>query len=100
MADKQEDQPGTATKAPVVDGLVHPDPKQYFKIRRETMLRAININIALALLFLGVNIYFHEELAGSSWLPTVIGWTFFTNSLPIIGYFSNTAIDEFAKRKL
>lgn len=103
MTEELKDNPGSSSKAPVIDGMAHPDPKLFFKVRRETMLRAIRINIYLVLLFFALIVgadTLGYDLSKTDWIGTLIGWSFFTNSLPIIGYFSNTAIDEFAKRKL
>lgn len=74
----------------------HPNPGLYFKVRRETMWKTQTQSIVLFIILM-VLAYFQPE-AVEVLTPSIIA-IFGLLALPTIGYYSNTAVEEWAKRR-
>ncbi len=73
----------------------HPDQKSYWFFRRTTMFISMAIICVFTLIFIGLGIQWPETVTT---LGPIIPWFYGAFSLPIIGYYSNTAIEEAGKR--
>ena len=73
-----------------------PDLALHWRIRRRTMIVCI---VLLCLFTIGFGYIGMVNPDALSAMGVLIGWFFGTISLPIIGYFSNTAVEEFVKNR-
>lgn len=81
----------------------HPDPAKHWRWRRYGMLVGIYWSIIQTLMWAGLAFYSWKYGAADtpnliSSLSVVIAWSYGVCMVLIIGYYSNTAVDEFAKR--
>lgn len=73
----------------------HPDPDRWWRHRRErcdTAMKAAGVETVL----LGFLAYFSPEAVSAMTTVVVASYTLW--SWPVIGYYSNTAVEEWAKR--
>ena len=75
----------------------HPDPATYFRFRRETMRRTQAFMVIGTIVFCAMELYKPGVIGG---LTTVVTGFYTTMSIPTIGYYSNTAITEYMKKRV
>jgi hypothetical protein len=73
-----------------------PDLALHWRVRRRTMIACLVLLVFSTIGFATIAIYIPEALQS---MGVLIGWYYGTLSLPIIGYFSNTAVEEFVKNR-
>lgn len=81
----------------------HPDPERWWTHRRKGMYIGISWAKWQTLLWVSlavVDIFFNPEDPVIGKMGTVIAWSYGISALLIIGYYSNTAVDEAVKHKI
>lgn len=74
----------------------HPDPAKHWKIRRYTMFFCIFLAIIFTIGFAIIGLTNPEALAA---MTAVIGWFYSLLSVAVLGYYSNTAVEEWSKNR-
>lgn len=74
----------------------HPDPAKHWKIRRYTMFVCIFLSVVFTIGFALIGWLNPTALES---MTAVIGWFYSLLSVGVIGYFSNTALEEYAKNR-
>lgn len=74
----------------------HPNPSRWWKHRRRLAYMAFGWLVSQTFLFGSIAVYSPAAVAS---LGAVIGWSYGTTTIVLIGYYSNTAIEE-VRRKI
>ena len=74
----------------------HPNPEYWWKIRRRTMYVAIVLICIFTFAFVIVGLQKPPALES---MGVLIGWVYGVLSLPVVGYYGNTAVEEYAKNR-
>ena len=75
----------------------HPDPNRWWKNRLWGM--KTGVKWAIAQTFIWVAVGFHDAEIIEK-MATPIAWSYGTSMILILGYYGNTAVTEFAKKKI
>lgn len=73
----------------------HPDPKLYFKFRRQTMVNTQRYMVLMTVVLVTAELFKPGVVSG---LTAVITAFYTAFSVPTMGYYSNTAITEFIRK--
>ncbi|WGH49680.1 hypothetical protein [Alishewanella phage vB_AspM_Slickus01] len=73
-----------------------PDLALHWRIRRRTMFACIVLLCLSTIGFGYIGVFNSDALSA---MGVLIGWFYGSISLPIIGYFSNTAVEEYVKNR-
>lgn len=76
------------------DPYTHPDPERWWTNRRKAMFFSQKWGVVQTLLW-AILAYFNPEAVTASYM--VIAGSYGLTALPIIGYYSNTAVQEYAR---
>ena len=74
----------------------NPNPAKHWAVRRRTMYAAIVLMVLFSIAFMAIGVHNPEALKS---MGVLIGWIYGSLAFPIIGYYSNTGIEEFAKNR-
>lgn len=79
------------------EGGQHPDPNRWWTYRRKGMFIGIKWAIIQTLAWIALGVYDKDIVSA---LTAVIGWSYGISALLIVGYYSNTAVEEYARNGL
>lgn len=74
----------------------NPDPSKHWKIRRRTMFVSLALIVVFSIVFIIIGIKNPTALTA---MTPLLAWVFGSLSLPVLAYFSNTALEDFAKNR-
>lgn len=74
----------------------HPNPNIWWKHRRRLAYMAFLWLVLQTFLFGAIAVFSPAAMAA---LGAVVGWSYGTTTIVLVGYFGNTAIEEVMKRK-
>lgn len=74
----------------------NPNPEKHWRIRRYTMFASIFLIVVLTIGFAVIGLHNPAALTAMS---AVVGWVYGALSIPLLGYYGNTAVEEYAKNR-
>lgn len=74
----------------------HPDPERWWKHRRRGYYIGIWWAVIITFLFVGIEL---KSPGTVEKMGVVIGWAYGVSVTLIVAYYSNTAVEEFAKNR-
>lgn len=72
----------------------NPDPSKHWKIRRRTMFVSLALIVVFSIVFIVIGI---KNPAALTAMTPLLAWVYGSLSLPVLGYYSNTAVSDFVK---
>jgi len=73
-----------------------PDLVTHWRVRRYTMFACLVLGVLFAIFFSILEILRPNTIAA---ITSVIGWLYSMLSVAVIGYYSNTAVEEYVKNR-